>query len=525
MNKLLVAYVLGTLCILSAAAMAPSLLIALFGEATPETGTRMTLVFLAVMAASATFGFTVRLLTRSHRNDRVTPSEGFAVATFGWGLTALFGALPYWLARSGAPGAADGLGTSPGTNLGFVEALFESMSGFTTTGATVFGTPLSEGGFGLIESLPRSLLFWRSMTHWLGGMGIVVLVLAVLPALRAGGYQLFQAEVPGPTAERLRPRIRATAAILWGVYLFLSAAEALLLWLGGMDVFDSVCHTFGTMATGGFSTKDASIGHYAMTGHPSALYFETVICVFMFLAGCNFLLHYRALHGRPLSYWRNAEFRQYVGVLAVAVAALTVLTRFGVFSSIGEALRSSVFHALAITTTTGYATADLNVWPAAAGMLLLILMFFGGCAGSTGGGLKQLRLMVVAKYFYRELMKLLRPHLVNRIWVGDVTLEERTCANIVGLVLLWLSVFVFATVAVLVVLSFQGRSDGQILTSLSAVAATLNNIGPGLGDVGSAANYGWVPGPAKVILLLCMLMGRLEVYSVIVVLLPVAWRK
>jgi trk system potassium uptake protein TrkH len=524
-NTRLITYVLGWLCITSAAAMAPSLGIALLGEQTGDVASRMSFVFGGTIVFSTLLGLAAIALTRSHRTDRITPAEGFAVATLGWILVAALGALPYYLSRNGLPGTVDGVGTTPGVALGYVEAFFESMSGFTTTGSSVFGTALGEGGFGLIQSMPRSLVFWRSMTHWLGGMGIVVLVLAILPALRAGGYQLFQAEVPGPTAERIRPRIRETAAILWGVYVLLSAAEALFLWAGGMGLLDSLCHTFGTMATGGFSSKDASIGYYAQAAHPSALYFEIVIDVFMFLAGCNFLLHYLALHGKPRSYWQNAEFRQYVMVLAAATVVMTAFTRLTTYTSVGEALRASVFQTISVTTTTGFVTADFNLWPGVCRMLLLALMFFGGCAGSTGGGLKQIRIMVVMKYLYRELVRLLRPNLISRIRIGEATIEERSCAGIIGLVLLWLSVFVAASVGVLLFIDPTASSDSQLVTSFSAVAATLNNIGPGLANVGPTANFGWVPEGAKWILAACMLMGRLEVYSVIVVLLPSAWRK
>lgn len=525
MNIGLITYILGWLCVMSATAMVPSLGIALLGEQTAEVGARMAVVFGATIVFSVFLGLVAVALTRSHSRGRITPAEGFAVATLGWLLVAALGALPYYLSRTGLPGTIDGVGTTPGLVLGYIEAFFESMSGFTTTGSSVFGTPLSEGGFGLIESMPNSLLFWRSMTHWLGGMGIVVLVLAILPALRAGGYQLFQAEVPGPAAERIRPRIRETAAILWGVYLLLSIAETILLWAGGMGPLDSLCHTFGTMATGGFSPKDASIGHYAQIGHSSALYFEIVIDVFMFLAGCNFLLHYLALHGKPRAFLRNAEFRQYAGLLAAAIVVMTAFTRLAVYPSVGAAIRASAFQTLSITTTTGYVTADFDLWPGACRMLLLVLMFCGGCAGSTGGGVKQIRIMVVMKYLYRELLRLLRPNLISRIRIGETTIEERACAGIVGLVLLWLTVFIAASVGVLMLIEPTASSDSQLVTSFSAVAATLNNIGPGLAEVGPSTNYGWLPGGVKVILSLCMLMGRLEVYSVIVVLLPIAWRK
>ena len=256
-----------------------------------------------------------------------------------------------------------------------------------------------------------------------------------------------------------------------------------------MAFFDSLCHTFGTMATGGFSPKDASIGHYAQVGHPHALYFEIVIIVFMFLAGCNFLLHYMALRGRPRAYWGNVEFRQYIGVLAAAIVVMTILTRIGVYPTTGEALRRSAFHTLSITTTTGYVTGDFNVWPGACRLLLLVLMFCGACAGSTGGGLKQIRVMVVFKYIHRELMKLLRPNLIKRIRIGETTMEERTCTNIIGLVLLWFVVFAVASCGLLIVNSHVEDND-QLVTSFSAVAASIacrNSSRPGTLRVSLAA--------------------------------------
>ena len=545
MNWRLVLYILGALCVVAAAAMLVPLGIALLGEEAQTLGTKTAWAFGIGVGFSLGVGLLLRLLTHRSAHDRFTASEGFAVAVFGWLLLAGLGAVPLYLCRStGTLQAGQShrvVGRSPGPAFSYLDAYFETMSGFTTTGASVFGTSRritdaagNEVGRGMIEALPPSFLFWRSLTHWLGGMGIVVLCLAILPALRAGGYPMFQAEVPGPTAERLRPRIRETAAILWGVYVLLSGGETLLLWLGDMPLFDALCHAFGTMATGGFSPKDASIGHYAATGHPSALYFEVVIDVFMFLAGCNFLLHFQALHGQFTGYRRSGEFRFYAMLLGGAIVVLTGVTHLSGlagYESLGSAFRQSVFQGISITTTTGYCTADFNQWPTVARGLMVLLMFCGGCAGSTGGGLKQMRVLVAIKGVLRELRRLLRPGLVNRIRMGTESLNDRLVANILGLVLLWGLVFVVATLGVALFLGdahFPGHApnaDSQLVTAGTAVAATLNNIGPGLSGVGATCNYGWMPGSVKLILIFCMLMGRLEVYSVVVVFLPLAWRR
>ncbi len=511
MNIRFVANLLGSLCILIAATMLPSLLIAFFCSAgaicyhTPTNG------FAISIFISLAIGIILKYGVKFDKDQlNISAADGFAITTFGWLIAALLGALPYYFICKGCG------------EFGIIPAYFESMSGFTTTGSSVFGTSIIDGGYGLIEELPRSLLFWRSLTHWLGGMGIVVLALAILPALKAGGYQLFAAEVPGPTAERLQPRIRQTAAILWYAYCVLTIAEIILLCIGGMPIFDSICHTFGTMATGGFSTKDASIGYYAQSGHPSALYFEIIIDIFMFLAGCNFLLHYHALKGKPQEYWKNAEFKFYTYVIILVSVALALMVYIGGnYDSFGESYRQSIFQTLSIMTTTGFATTDTNIWPMAARLLLVIIMFMGGCAGSTGGGLKQIRIMVMWKCGIREIKRLLIPRMSNMVRIGtDMTLNERAITLIVGLVCLWFSIFTIMAFALTLILD-----DVDLPTTISAVAACLNNIGPGLDKVGSTQNFHWVPAAGKGLLSLCMLLGRLEIYSVLVLLFPVSWRR
>ena len=531
----IVLHILGALSLITAAALIPSLCFAVYESGEAEIGWRTTKAFGSSIVFCTILGFGLWYGTRKYRDDRFTASEGFAVAALGWALMAGLGAMPMYLCANHdirAPGYEYKLvGQSPGPDFTYIDAYFECISGFTTTGSSVFGTardPKTGRGIGIIEALPKSFLFWRSLTHWLGGMGIVVLCLALLPALRAGGYQMFQAEVPGPTADRLLPRVRQTAAILWGVYVLLSGAEALLLWLGDMPLFDALCHTFGTMATGGFSTKDASIGHYFKNGVANNLYFEVVIDVFMFLAGVNFLLHFQALRGNLDAYRKNSEFRFYCVVVMVAVLLLTISLRLSGMGpdSYGQTLREAVFQTLAIMTTTGFATANFDLWPGFCRLLLVVLMFFGGCAGSTGGGLKQIRIYVIFKYIYRSLLRLLRPGLANRIRVGEETLDEKLVANIIGLALLWAVVFGVACVLLMPLLGDTMQNENwRLVTAVTAVAATLNNIGPGLAGVGATCNFGWMPLSAKVLLSICMLMGRLEIYSVVVVLLPLTWRK
>ena len=541
----LILNLLGALSLMIGGALFPPLVMAAFETSNPLIGYRTVEAFALSIAICFLIGLILRYFTREAVKDRFSASEGFAVATFGWMLAAALGALPMYLCvnvdslpldmSSGIPVilAQESVGTSPGPNFSYVDAYFECISGFTTTGSSVFGTSRFEAaGRGTIEALPKSFLLWRSLTHWLGGMGIVVLCLALLPALRAGGYQVFQAEVPGPVADKLVPRVSQTALNLWLVYLLLSVVETILLCIGGMPLFDSVCHTFGTMATGGFSTKDASIAFYA--NQSAGLYFELVIDLFMFLAGVNFLLHFQALRGKTIrGYLKDSEFMFYTLVVVVSVTVLTiVLVGANVFPTVGNTIRQALFQVLAIMTTTGFATTNTDVWPGLARLILIVIMFMGGCAGSTGGGLKQVRVVVVFKYIYRGIVRLLRPGLSNRINVGSATLDEKLVANIVGLALLWGVVYVVSCLIVVPLLDGTtvpgiGQGDGNcyLVTGTTAVAATLNNIGPGLSGVGSTCNFGWMPLSVKAVLCICMLMGRLEIYTVIVVLLPIIWRK
>jgi trk system potassium uptake protein TrkH len=446
------------------------------------------LILLQSLSLSTSFGLLLILLCRSKQPITLSHREGMAIVTLSWIGAGLFGSLPFHLS-----------GLFPS----FVDCVFETMSGFTTTGASILGD---------IERLPPGLLMWRSLTHWLGGMGIILLSLAVLPFLGVGGMQLYKAEVPGPTPDKLRPRIKDTAILLWKVYLFLSLTETLLLLLGGMDFFNALCHTFGTMATGGFSPKNASIGHY------SSLYIQMVITLFMFLAGTNFALHFRMLQGRPGAYLQNSEFRFYLGAV-LAVTLCIGLSLWGpVYDSIAESLRYGVFQAVSILTTTGYVTADYEQWTPLAQVLLLLGMFLGGCAGSTGGGIKCMRMMLLSKQATRELKRLVHPRAVLPIKLGGKIVPEEVISGIWGFFLLYLGLTGISAI----LLALLGV---DVLTSFAAAIACIGNIGPGLGQVGPADNYAAIPDLGKWLLTFCMLLGRLEIYTVIILLFTGFWRK
>jgi trk system potassium uptake protein TrkH len=447
--------------------------------------------------------------------------DGFLLVTLSWVCLALVGGLPFALAEGvflidgePAPGLLSTFSNPGGLALAwdvYTHAVFEAISGFTTTGATVLTD---------IERLPHSLLFWRALTHWLGGMGIVLLGIAILPSLGAGGYQLARAEVPGPTTDKLRPRIAETARLLWSVYLLLTVTETLALMVCGMTFFDALCHTFATLATGGFSTRNASIAAYAS---PAV---QWTIVLFMFLAGVNFLLHFQALRGRSLrGYLRDPEWRMYAGLIAVASLTLAApLIRAG--AGIEPALRDATFSVVSIITTTGFCTADFDTWGNAARLSLVLLMFFGGCAGSTGGGLKQVRLMVVAKIFVRELKRLTRPSAIFSIKLDQKAVPEDTVAGILALFCLYIALFVAGALGMAMILDMPGVSASyQLETAVTASVACIGNIGPGLAGVGATQNYQFIPIAGKWLLVFLMLLGRLEVYSVMVLLLPDTWRR
>ncbi|RMF01253.1 MAG: TrkH family potassium uptake protein [Chloroflexi bacterium] len=432
------------------------------------------------------FGFLVFKLTRFKQDLRA--KEGFAVVTFGWLVFSAFGSLPFIFS-----------GVIPS----FTDAFFETMSGFTTTGATI----LTE-----IESVPHAILFWRSLTHWIGGMGIIVLSLAILPFLGVGGMQLFKAEVPGPSADKLTPRVTETAKILWGVYVLISAAEVIFLMLGGMSLFDALNHTFATMATGGYSTKNASVAGF------NSAYIDYVIVFFMVLAGANFSLHYQFLRGDYGIYWRNKEFRYYIAVILGACLLIGVDTFIHQYHNVADSARYTSFQVVSIMTTTGFGTADYEQWSSSSQFILLVLMFVGGSAGSTGGGIKVVRVYLLIKFMLSEFVRLIHPHAVIPVRANNQVVPRDMLMNVLGFFVVAMLVF---TGGVLV-MTLIGL---DMLTSIGATAATLWNIGPGLGDVGPTDNYAAIPVVGKWVLSMLMLMGRLELFTVIILFSPAYWKK
>ena len=444
--------------------------------------------FLQAIAATLAGGVALYLTGRTDRSEFVSQREGMAIVALGWTVAGFFGALPFYF---------------EGEFPTFVDAVFESVSGFTTTGASVLTD---------IEAVSKGLLLWRSLIQWLGGMGIIVLGIAILPFLGIGGMQLYKAEVPTPVPDKLQPRIRDTAMILWKVYALITVLQVAALWAGGMSFYDAVNHALTTLPTGGFSTKNASVAQF------DSLYFDLVISFFMLLAGINFSLHYQMLRGKPLAFWRDSECRFFLG----AVLVLTLIVSFDiwrtVYASLGEALRYGLFQVLSIVTTTGYATADYEQWPAMSQLILLLCMFLGASAGSTGGGMKCLRIMLCFKFCYKELFSLIHPRAVSHVKIAGKAVPDDVLRSVLGFLALYMGLFGLCSV----LLAGLGV---DFTTAFGAVAATLGNIGPGFGMVGPVENYAQIPYAGKWLLIWCMLLGRLEIYTVVILLVPEFYRK
>lgn len=421
------------------------------------------------------------------RSSDIRPQDAILIVVSSWVGVSALGTLPYVFTGALPP----------------LDALFESVSGFTTTGATV----LAE-----IEKLPRALLFWRSLTHWLGGMGILVFAIAILPLLQSSGYQLFKMEAPALEQERMYPRMVQTARATFAVYLTFTVAQTVLLVLGGMSLFDSLCHSFGTLATGGFSTRNASVGAYG------SVYIEVIVIVFMVLGSLPFGVHHRGLRN-PTAYLQSAQVRLHLTLLLLAAGAVTLdLWGRDMYQSFAQATRYGAFQVVSIMTTTGFATTDTEVWSSFSQFVLIGVSFIGGCTGSTSGAIKTFRFLVLMKLVSRQLLRLVYPHAVKPIRVGQQIIDEHVAESAAA----FLFVFVFVLGAGVAALTAMG-ADG--LTALTAALGTLGAVGPGFGAVGPYDNYGWMPDGSKAVCIVLMILGRLEILTVAVLLMPAFWRK
>lgn len=455
--------------------------------------------------------------------------EGFAIVTIAWVSMTFCTSLPLFFHLV----TQNGIGFAS-VFTAFTDAFFETMSGYTTTGATIITN---------IEALPRSILFIRALSHWLGGMGIITLAIAILPSMGVTAYSMFKGEMPGPSKDRFRPRLAQTVSVLWGVYVLFTAIETGLLWIGGMNLFESICHSFATMATGGFSTENGSVAAY------NSDFIEWVIIVFMYLAGVNFILHFKALRGDFKPMLGSVEFKFYNGIIVGTILIASLMLHWGGLAPIDEAsrhyrhstwteetfaehyeqqaeqvgtlygaIRVSTFQTVAIVTTTGFATADFDLWPEFLRFLLVFLMFFGGCAGSTGGGMKMIRVLLVVRVAWTVLRKIAQPRLVLPVKIGRQVIDDNQVVNVVAFFILFTSLFIVTGLLMTLFVP-------DLTTALTCSIATIGNIGPGLAGVGAVENYSWIPLPGKWILILSMLLGRLEIFTVLILFRPAVWRK
>lgn len=436
-------------------------------------------------AITFTAGFFPWLLTRSVKKDLIK-RESYIVVTLVWVVISLFGALPYILS---------------GTIISFTDAFFETISGFTTTGASILTD---------VEALPHGILLWRSTTHFLGGMGVVVLAVAILPYFGFGGMQLYSAEAAGVTHDKLHPRIAQTAKSLWGIYVFLIALQVVFLLFGGMDLFDAVCHSFGTMASGGFSTKNASLAAYSP-------YIQYVVIVFMFFAGTNFTLFYFVWKGQFAKIRCNGELSVYVRIIAIATAVIAVSLFFLHGYGAEESFRSALFQVTSIITSTGFATDDYMQWHPALTFIIFLLLFSGACAGSTSGGIKIMRHHIMFRNSRLEFRRMIHPMAVVPLKLGGKTVSKEIIYKVLAFVMVYMLIFSLGSLS----LAFLGL---DIDSAMGAAATTMGGVGPGLGSVGPASNFFAVPDLGKWILSFLMLLGRLELFSVLILFSPDFWR-
>lgn len=480
MNYHMMAYILGNILRVEAIFLtAPALLAVYFGERK------------AFFAFAITIGITMligTILARAEpKNKRIYGREGFVIVALAWIMMSFFGAMPFYFS---------------GAIKGVVNCFFETVSGFTTTGASI----LTE-----IESLPMSILFWRSFTHWIGGMGILVFMLAIMPTVDERSMHLMRAEAPGPVVSKLVPRVKSTAKLLYGIYVILTLVEVLLLFLGGMPLFDSIVNAFSTAGTGGFAIKNASIAAYDNS------YFEYVITIFMFLFSLNFNLYYLFLIKDTKNVFKNEELRYYLVIIFCAIGIIT-FNILNLYPTLESAFRHAAFQVLSISSTTGFATANFDAWPELSKTLLVILTIIGACGGSTGGGIKISRLIILLKIAEREIRHIIHPRSVNIIKLDGHKVEEGVIRGVSAFII----VYLFLLFGSFLLISLDNH---DFTTSITSVFTCLGNVGPGLSMVGPIENYNFYSDFSKFVLCLNMLLGRLEIFPIIMLLSPAVWRR
>lgn len=481
LNYPLIAKITSAILVLIGISMVPSMAVSvIYGESD------VALSFLKCIVPMVLTGtFLMRKIRPYTRTLRVR--DGFLIVALCWFLAPILGSLPFLLS---------------GSMTSFVDAFFETASGFTTTGSSILTD---------IESLPKGILFWRSFTHWLGGMGILVFFIALLPSLGIGGQKIINAETTGPVKDKLTPKISDSAKLLYTIYLGMTILEVILLLFGGMNLYDALVHTFGTVGTGGLSSYNTSIGHFDST------YIDMVIAVFMMLAGINFNLFYHLFSGKSKEFFSDYELRGYLVILGIATSLIAVnLLSTGTYAAAGDALRDSFFQSTSIITTTGYSTTNFDLWPTFSKMVLFILMFVGGCSSSTGGGLKVIRVLLLFKLVRRGMYRRLHPRAVVPLKLGGRALPSEVISGVSSFAFLYIGLLFVGTI----LLSMENL---DLVSTFTAVIASLGNIGPGFDLVGPAMNYSLFSDPAKILLSILMIIGRLELFTVVLLLTPTFW--
>lgn len=471
----------GHLMLVESAFLLISLLVSLF------YGESDAMAFVKTILLTGTFALISIFLTRKH-DENFGKREGYVIVSLVWVVFSLIGTLPFLFSKS-IPN--------------FTDAFFETMSGFTGTGASILND---------IEALPHGILFWRSLTQWMGGMGFIVLALAVLPFLGVGGVQMYSAEAPGLTPDKLQPRVKETAQRLWLIYVGLTLIEVIMLKLGGMPVFDAFCHSFGSLGTGGYSTKQASIEFYT---NP---YIHYVVALFMFMGASNFALWYFALKFDFTRVFKNEEFRLFVAIILTFTFIITGYLYFTGNYTVEKAFRDSLFQVVSIVSTTGFISADYMIWPPVATALIFTLMFIGGSTGSTGGGIKVLRILFIFKNIYYEFKRLVHPKAIIPIRLENKTIPQSITNGIFAFFVLYLFIFALSTVVLI-------ATGLDMDSAMGATATSLAGIGPGLGSVGPVENYYLVAPLGKWVLSTLMLLGRLELFTFLIILTPAFWKK